>query len=158
MLLYPTVTILDSTKGNAMISKKIPSLLAACALLASAAPQAAEAEAPAMSVSMIQLIGNPDQYHGKRVFLSAYATVEPENMSLCMTQKAASPKDCLWLEIAPGPYETESDSARFKDALKKWKRYNRKLISIHGTFDKNDTGHLGGWSGAIKDIGQIQSR
>lgn len=145
-------------KGKPMHTKKLKPLLALCALLVAGAPRAAETDEPGLSVSMIQLIANPDQYHGKRVFLSAFATIEFENMSLCMTREPASPKDCLWLEITPAPHDSAADLKHFKAATKKWQRFNRKLISIRGTFDKNDTGHLGGWSGAIKDIGDIHPR
>ena len=106
-------------------------------------------------VSIIDLIANPDRYHGKLVFLSAFVTLELENMSLCMTREVASSRDCLWLEIDPGPYETEEDLTRYQAAEERWKPYNHKRISIRGTFNKTNAGHFGGSSGAIENVTDI---
>jgi len=106
-------------------------------------------------VSILSLIVNPEKYHGKKVYLGAYATVRFEGDSLCAVQKPASSKDCLWLQFDDGPYKTEKDIARFDRAKKKWERYNGKRITLVGTFNKENTGHFGLFSGAIEHITSV---
>jgi len=108
-------------------------------------------------VSIVQLIANPDRYHGKVIFISAYATIRHEGDSLCMVPKAASSKDCVWLRFDDGPYETEKDFARYERARAKWQRLSGKRISVRGTFSKTDTGHLRMYSGGIGKISDVYS-
>ena len=110
------------------------------------------------SVSIVQLIANPDRYDGKVIFLSAYAIVRFEGNSLCMVPKAASSKDCVWLELYDGPDETGQDIVRYKRALAKWRPLNGKLVSVRGTFSKTNTDHFGQFSGAIEKISDVYSQ
>jgi hypothetical protein len=102
---------------------------------------AAESRGPALgeSVSIIQLVANPERYHGKVVFITAYATIELENNSLCMTPTPASHKDCIWLE-----YDDGTKAA--------WSKMNGHRVTVRGTFNKDNTGHFGGWSGALESV------
>lgn len=129
--------------------------------VALAMQQSAFAEAPkdrGEYVSIIRLVANPERYHGKVVFLSAYATVKFEGNQLCAVQKPASTKDCLWLQFDDGPYVNDEDLARYKRAKAKWEKFNGKLISLRGTFSMENTGHFGLWSGAIEYITDVTSR
>lgn len=106
-------------------------------------------------VSIIQLIANPDRYHGKVVFLSVYPKVEFEGDCLCMVPNAASSKDCLWLQYDDGPWETDKDMERYKRAQARWKPLSGKRVSVRGTFNKNNTGHFGLFSGALEKIADV---
>jgi hypothetical protein len=103
-------------------------------------------------VSFINLIANPERYDKKLVYLTGYLVVEFENSSFCPSKNTLSTKDCLWLSIDSGPFETDKDSARFKEKSKMWKQFSGKVVSIRGYFDSQDTGHFDGWSGAIRDV------
>jgi hypothetical protein len=94
------------------------------------------------SVSVINLIATPERFHGKKVVVSGWLTLEVEDMSLCLTQNVASPKECIWVDIED-------------ERLKSLKKYRNELATVHGTFDKDETGHLGGWSGGIIKIARI---
>ncbi len=75
-----------------------------------------------------------------------------------MVPKAASSKDCVWLELYDGPGEDEQDLVRYKRALAKWRPLNGKLVSVRGTFSKTNTGHFGLFSGAIEKISDVYSK
>ena len=121
----------------------------------------AAAQAPkdlGQDVTILQLIASPGRYHGRVVFLSAFATVKFENMSLCMVRDSASSKDCLWLQFYDGPYETAADNVRYMAARKQWEKFHGKKISLRGTFNMENTGHFGMWSGAIEHITEVHLR
>lgn len=118
----------------------------------------AQADARGISVSLINLIATPERYDGKLVFVTGYASIGLENMSLCPFKHTASTKDCIWLNIDSGPYATDEDMRRYNAKEKVWEKFNGKIVSIRGTFDKKDTRHLGMWSGAIKDIVEVSSK
>lgn len=107
------------------------------------------------SVSIIQLIANPDRYHGKVVSLNAYATVAFENNTLCMVAKPASSMDCVWLQYDDGPWETKADMSRFDRQRAKWLQYHGKPVFVRGTFNKSNTGHLSCCPGAIEKIADV---
>lgn len=130
----------------------------AASLLAIPQSFAEDKTEPSEWVSLVNLIATPDKYHDKKVFFSAYVTVEFENMSLCMMENSLSSKDCLWLDIDSGPFDSEEDLKRYNGIEAVWLLANRQVASIHGTFNKNDTGHLGGWSGAIKNVTHVYAQ
>jgi hypothetical protein len=106
-------------------------------------------------VSIIQLVANPDRYHGKLVYFRAYATVRFEGNSLCMTPDRINTKDCLWLQYDDGPWKTDKDMERYKTAQKKWEGFNGKVIFVRGIFNKKNTGHFGLFAGALERIMEV---
>jgi len=106
-------------------------------------------------VSLINLIATPERYHGKVVFVSVYATIGLENMSLCPSNQVLTSKDCLWLDIDSGPFETDQDLKRYIEREKLWKQFHRQVVSLRGTFNKENTGHFGGWSGGIEKVTEV---
>lgn len=119
---------------------------------------AAERPAEAEAVSLINLIATPERYHGKKVHITAYITVEFENMSLCMSEHVISRKDCLWLAIGPDEIQSVGDVKRYNQMKDVWLQANHQVAVIHGTFDMEHTGHLGGWTGAIKNVTHVYAR
>lgn len=108
------------------------------------------------SVSFINLIATPERYHGKIVAVSAYVSIAMGDMSLCPTEHPLTKKDCLWLEIYSGPFKTSKDLERYNAEEEKWKPYHGRIVGLRGTFDKNETGRLGMWSGGIKKVTAVQ--
>lgn len=106
-------------------------------------------------VSLINLIATPEKYDGKIIFVQAYVKIAQENMSICQTSRMTSSKDCLWLEIDNGPYDSKEDMQRVKSKEMLWKACDGKRVSIHGLFDANNQGNEGLWSGAIKDVSSV---
>lgn len=101
---------------------------------------------------MINLIATPERYDGKLVFLTGYVTIGLEHMTVCPSKSPLSGKDCLWLEIDDGPFIDRSDVMREKSKEKIWMQFDGKVVSIRGVFDKDETGHFGQFSGAIRDV------
>jgi len=99
------------------------------------------------SVSIINLISSPDKYHNQRIRVIGYLNLEFEGNSIYLHKedfKKSIYANGLWVDFT-------------KEAWAKIEKYNinKCYVIIEGTFDKIDRGHMGLWSGTIKDITRI---
>ncbi|MBQ6803118.1 MAG: hypothetical protein IJP04_00530 [Clostridia bacterium] len=94
------------------------------------------------NVSIIQLIANPEKYHGQGVRVKGVGNLEFEGDSISLSQEDWKYHlgNRLWLELGKEISYTEA------------KQYNGQYVIIEGIFDQHDTGHLGMFYGAIKNI------
>ena len=106
-------------------------------------------------VSLAQLIGNPDAYHGKALWVVAHVTIEFENMTACPSATATQMKQCLWLQIDDGPYNTDQDYARYQSKRNVWEQYGHQTVAIHTTFDKTERGHFSMWPGGLRRVTEM---
>ena len=93
-------------------------------------------------VSMVQLIANPKEYHGKFVRLIGFASVEFEGTAVYLHQddyKYDIPKNGLWLDID----------------FQRQKKFDGRYVLVEGTFDAERKGHHGIFSGTIKDVKRL---
>ena len=96
------------------------------------------------NVSIINLISTPDKYEGKFVRIFGFVKLEFEGTGIYLTEadlKNYLGKNGLWLE------GVNSDQ---------WGQYNGSLCLVEGIFDSKNTGHMGAWSGAIKNVSRIK--
>ena len=135
------------------------SLLATAVLVLCSSADATDTRGQAsdgiVRVSLIRLIASPAAYDGKLVSVSGFAFIEFENNNLCIVRKPSSSHDCVWINYFDGPVETDADMERYQAAREKWSKFNRRHISLRGTFDASDSGHLGGSSGGIGHITDV---
>ncbi|MFT3796542.1 hypothetical protein [Flavobacterium sp.] len=96
-------------------------------------------EEKSVSISMIQLIANPEKYDGKRVTISGYIMTEFEGTAIFFSREDYEhgfTKNGIWLNV-------ESDRANI---------YNKEYGSLSGVFDIKINGHFGAYSGSLKDV------
>ena len=117
----------------------------------------AEEDAWPLHVSIIQLIANPAEYHGKKILVEGVVDLSYEGTAvyLCIDNwYYLASKNAIWLKI---PLEVIDDELWYyingrliseEDA----REYNGKYVLIEGTFDMYDTGHRDLFSGGIFDI------
>jgi hypothetical protein len=102
-------------------------------------------------VSMIQLIANPKSFNGKRVQLSGFMHLKFEDCALYLSRDDANylrSENALWLDFVETPHlETLQN-----DSIRSLSYYDGKYVVIRGTYNYNNQGHLGAFSGAIEDI------
>ncbi len=128
-------------------------LLAGACLLIGGAKAGTENQAE--DVSLINLIATPERYDGRLVLVTGYVTVGLENMSICLMKVKLSSKDCLWLNVDSGPYETLEDEKRINKKMKVLNKFNGKIARLRARFDPHNKGHFGGWSGSLRDMVDI---
>ena len=92
-------------------------------------------------VSMVELLANPERFHGRTVSVRGYVRLEFEGNAIYLSKEsyeARSTRDALWLDppaqSAPaGPGAT----------------WGPGYAHVRGRFDALDRGHMGMYSGAI---------
>ena len=109
-------------------------------------------------VSLPRLIANPDKYHGKALWVTAYITVDFENMTACPSKNETQMESCLWLDIVDGPYKTEQEYTRYETRLQKWKQFDRRTVALRATFDKGKKGHFSMWPGGLRQVTEVSGR
>ena len=99
-----------------------------------------------VDVSIIQLIANPQAYHKRHIRIIGFARLQFESNAVYLHQddcRVAISKNGLWLRLT-------------RDQQQSYREYDQKYILIEGTFDANDMGHRGLFSGAVKDIRRLE--
>lgn len=99
-----------------------------------------------LSVSIIRLIANPAPYDGRLVRVTGFCRIEFERTAVYLHQedsRVGISKNALWLDI------DRSDRQRYTEG-------DQKYVLIEGTFDANNAGHRGLFSGAIREIKRFQ--
>jgi len=98
------------------------------------------------TVSIIQLLSNPEKYHNRRVQVVGYLNLEFEGSAIYLHKedfKQSILENSFWVSF--------SDNISM-DELKKM---NNGYVLIAGTFDMESFGHMGAFGGEIKDIDRI---
>lgn len=126
-------------------------LLCATTLASAAAPDAECGE----RVPLEELIANPDAYHGKALWVVAYATIDFENMTACASETDTRIDNCLWLDIDDGPYQTDQDYARYQSKRHAWEQFNLQTVAIRATFDKAQKGHFSMWPAGLRSVTEV---
>ena len=100
----------------------------------------------AKSISLINLIASPGEFHGKKVRVIGVSVIEFEGNSLYLSREHllnGVTKNAVW--ISPN-YQI------LKKTEEKLSKFNGEYVLIEGTFNKNDHGHMGLLSGSIENI------
>ncbi|MCL4315670.1 MAG: hypothetical protein M1527_02195 [Gammaproteobacteria bacterium] len=138
--------------------KDVVSILFAALLCATASVVAAPGPECSERVPLARLIANPDEYHGKALWVVVYATIDFENMTACPSENETQMRSCLWLDIDDGPYKTDQDYARYQSKLQIWNRFNRQAVAIRATFDKTLKGHFSMWPGGLRSVTEVSDQ
>ena len=96
-------------------------------------------------VSLIKLIANPERYDGKAVRVIGFLNLEFEGDALYIHKEdflAAISQNAIWVHI---------NQSKLKNAAK----CNKKYVIIEAVFDANNTGHMGMFGGALKNITRL---
>lgn len=101
---------------------------------------------PPIGVSIIRLIADPAAYDGKHIRVIGFVSVEFERTAVYLNQIDHNnfiSKNAVWLDIAKGDQRN-------------YQAVDQKYAIVEGTFDAKYNGHLGGFSGSIKNIKRLE--
>lgn len=99
-------------------------------------------------VSLIQLIANPEKYQGKFVQVFGYVSFVFEGSAVYLTRDdydTGNPNNALWISV-------RKDLLTAEDL----KRLEGKFVLLEGVFDGKSFGHMGLFSGTLRDVNRIQ--
>lgn len=99
-------------------------------------------------VSLIELIANPEKYHGKIIRVKGFLRLEFEGNGIYLSKedwKHGVTKNAFWVGFD-------------HDYLKELKprKISGNWVFLEGVFDKNDKGHGGLFSGKIRSITKVR--
>lgn len=109
--------------------------------------ESSQTDTATRDVTVIELIADPEAYHGKRIRVIGVASIEFEGTSLSLNKDDLiyGTSNSIWLDIDP---RTEL----YADAEK----YDGEYVIIEGIFDKDFSGHMSLYKGTIKDINRFE--
>ena len=115
----------------------------------SAEPQVIE------SISLIQLIANPEAYNGKTVRVSGYFHRKFEDSALYLSKEAADyleARNAIWVNFAKN-IDVKTDIIPH-DSRRRIADLDCQYVGLVGTFtfDKRGNGHMGGFSGELNEV------
>jgi hypothetical protein len=102
------------------------------------------AMARAQLVSLIQLLVDPEAFHGRSVRVAGYYIRGEEESALYLTQEDAKygiVRNAVWIDLGRG-FLAEHDVAGL----------TRKHVMLEGAFSKDRHGHLGLYQGTIENV------
>ena len=102
------------------------------------------------SVSLMQLIVNPEEYHGKPVRVIGVSRIEFEGDGIWFTKEHYEHNvymNSLWIE---------PDYDALGVTRQQLEQFNWKYVLVEGVFNKDNHGHMGMYSGAIEKVTRFQ--
>ena len=99
------------------------------------------------SISIINLIASPEKYHNKKIQVIGYINIEFEGNAIYLHKedyKRGILDNGLWVSFTKKAWEK----------LKK-EKINKTYVIIEGTFNMEDNGHMGLFSGEIEKITRV---
>jgi len=102
------------------------------------------------SVSLMQLIVNPEEYHGELVRVIGVSRIEFEGDGICFTKEHYEHSvlmNALWIE---------PDYDALGVTREQLEQFNGKYVIVEGVFNKDNHGHLGMYSGALEKVTRFQ--
>ena len=102
------------------------------------------------SVSLMQLIVTPEESDGKLVRVIGVSRIEFEGDGIWFTKehyKHRVYENSLWIE---------PDLNALGATRQQLEQFNGKYVLMEGTFNKDNNGHLGMYSGALENVTRFQ--
>ncbi len=102
-------------------------------------------------LSLVELICDPEKYHGKKIAVEGVFIYEFEGTALYLNRESANygiGANAIWVELSslePGKVPPP----------KQWKKFHKQYVRIEGYYNKNNMGHFGSFHGAIERISRV---
>jgi hypothetical protein len=123
-------------------------------LFASLAAQKNVPAEPSPAQSFVSVLANPEKYDGKQISLTGFLHVQFEDSALYLSKD-----DADYLNLMNAVWITYSKSPR-----REWRcpqnepvglsidYFNGKYVTVSGTFNMKERGHLGAFAGTLEDV------
>ena len=109
-------------------------------------------------VSIIQLIANPEKYHGKFVYVSGFYVNIFETSALFLSKHDADifiTSNAIWVKLSESLEGTCTEQKGYVwmcEELSEYEAASGKYVDIFGIFNMNNQGHLASYKGAIENV------
>lgn len=130
---------------SACVSKTVKLIILVWLLFLAVPVSPTEIQQP-VNITMVQLIANPAQFDGRLIRVIGFLRLEFEGDVLYLHREDyenAILGDGIWVDVTP----------RIKSQSK---TLNMHYVLLEGIFSSTEHGHMGMWSGTIKNISRAQ--
>ena len=97
-------------------------------------------------VTLVQLIANPEKFDGKLIRVIGFLRLEFEGNVLYLHREDyenAILGNGIWVDVTPA-------------IMKQYATLNMSYVLLEGIFSARDKGHMGMWSGSIRQVRRAQ--
>lgn len=140
-----------STMNHPLRLIAVPALLLIVACFATAQTKAyvlnSGSDDSVEDVSLVQLIANPQQFHGKHVRFIGFLRLEFEGNAIYLHREDfdyAITRDALWIDVPSAMTKAQKDAA------------NMHYVICVGVFNAKSRGHMGLFAGEIQQVSRLQ--
>jgi len=116
-----------------------------CILVAALLVVPVKAEQP-INVTLVQLIANPEKFDGKLIRVIGFLEIEFEGNVLYLHREDCENAllgDGIWVDVTP-------------EMTKNRTSLSKNYVLLEGVFSARERGHMGMWSGGLKNIRRVQ--
>jgi hypothetical protein len=109
-------------------------------------------------VSLISIIANPERYDGFYVQVTGYLHLRSEDFGLYLSKTDGdylNGKNAVWVSFAQNVRKVPIVLLGQKDTSNSIQYFDGKYVTMTGVFDKSHMGHMGTYSGTLRDIDSI---
>ena len=132
------------------MKRKMMMVFVGAALVAGLCFACSTANQNVKAVPLMQLIVNPEKYHGKLVRVIGVSRIEFEGDSIWFTKehyKHRIHENSLWIE---------PDYNALGATRQQLEQFNGKYVLMEGIFNQDNHGHMGMYSGALENVTRFQ--
>jgi hypothetical protein len=107
------------------------------------------------TTSFVQLLANPDRFHGRKVTILGYLHWRFEDASLYLSKLDAdymNSANAVWVRLADSVRWRTSRPTRRLDLRHSLAYFDGKYVSLTGVFNHDERGHLGGFAGTLDSV------
>ena len=107
-------------------------------------------------VSLVQLLANPDQYHGKRVRVTGFLHSKFEDSALYLSKADGDHlvgSNGFWIEYADDVRFMPTTQSRSDSINSVY--FDGKYVTADGVFNKDTRGHLSSFAGTIEEVDRV---
>lgn len=107
------------------------------------------------TTSFVQLLANPERFHGRKVTIVGYLHWRFEDASLYLSKLDAdylNSANAVWIRFADSVRRRTSRPVRKLELQHSLAYFDSKYVSLTGIFNKDERGHLGGFAGTLDSV------
>ena len=114
---------------------------------------------PLKPPSLINVIANPEKYDGKRIRVSGFLHYQFEDSALYFSKDDADyliTANAVWIRYGEKPVMQSIEcQGQSKASISDLDYLDGRYVSLEGTFNMNERGHMGIFSGTIENVVRI---
>jgi hypothetical protein len=112
--------------------------------------------------SLINVLANPERYDGKRISISGFLHYQFEDSALYFSKSDADyliTENAIWIRYGEKPIiDAIECKGKSKASTSNLDYLDGHYVSLEGTFNMNERGHMGAFSGTLENVVRVSEQ